>query len=91
MGADVDVEEEDGSDPGECIEAEGSRVVDPHWFNADPGPAFFLIEDPDPDADLDPVPDPGFDDQNLEKKLQLEIFLYIFLIKTCNLLIPRPP
>jgi hypothetical protein len=25
-----------------------SRVVDPHWFDADPDPAFFLIADPDP-------------------------------------------
>ncbi len=24
------------------------RVSDPHWFNADPDPAFFLIADPDP-------------------------------------------
>jgi hypothetical protein len=23
------------------------RVSDPHWFNADPDPAFFLIADPD--------------------------------------------
>jgi hypothetical protein len=42
------------------------RVVDPHWFTADPemdpDPAFFLIADPDsdPNADPDPVPDPGF-------------------------------
>jgi hypothetical protein len=50
LGADVDVEEKDGSDPGECIEAEGSRVVDPHRFNVDPDPAFLLILDPDPDA-----------------------------------------
>ncbi len=30
------------------------RVSDPHWFNADPDPTFFLIADPDA------VPDPGF-------------------------------
>jgi hypothetical protein len=24
------------------------RVADPHGFNADPDPAFFLIADPDP-------------------------------------------
>jgi hypothetical protein len=24
-----------------------SRVADPHWFNADPDTAFFLIEDPE--------------------------------------------
>jgi hypothetical protein len=28
--------------------------VDPHSYNADPDPAFFLIADPDP------VPNPGF-------------------------------
>jgi hypothetical protein len=39
-----------------------NSVVDPHRFNADPDPAFFLITDPDPDhnADPDPVPEPGF-------------------------------
>ncbi len=47
-----------------------TRVVDPHWFFADPDPAFFLITDPDP------VPNPGFDDQNwnnftAEKKLDI--------------------
>ncbi len=41
-------------------------VVDPHCFNADPDPAFFLIADPDPafiliaDPDPDPVLNPGF-------------------------------
>jgi hypothetical protein len=35
------------------------RVSDPHLFNADPDPAFFLIADPDPD--------PGFDDLKLKK------------------------
>ncbi len=34
------------------------RVVDPHWFNADPDPAFFLIVDPD--TDPYPGPNPGF-------------------------------
>ncbi len=34
--------------------------MDPHWFNADPEPAFFLIADPDPNADPDPVPELGF-------------------------------
>ncbi len=38
---------------GKC--AATFRVLDPHWFNADPDPAFFLIADPD-----DPVPNPGF-------------------------------
>ncbi len=38
------------------------RVVDPHWFNSDPDPAFFLIVNPDQDTypDPDPVPNPGF-------------------------------
>jgi hypothetical protein len=39
--------------------------VDPHWFNADPDPAFFLIADPDP------VPNPGFWWLKIEKYLQL--------------------
>jgi hypothetical protein len=40
-----------------------ARVLDPHWFNADPDtdPAFSLIADPDPD--------PGFDDLKLKKNL----------------------
>ncbi len=32
-----------------------------------------------------------FDDQKLKKNLQLGIFILIFLIKNCNLFIPRPP
>jgi hypothetical protein len=43
---------------------QSSRVADPHWFNADPDPAFFLIADPDPAffliSDPDPVVDLGF-------------------------------
>ncbi len=42
------------------------RVVDPHWFNADPDPAFYLIADPDLDTDPDPVPNPGFWWSNIE-------------------------
>jgi hypothetical protein len=34
-----------------------SRVSNPHLFNADPDPTFFLIADPDP----------GFDDLKLKK------------------------
>jgi hypothetical protein len=30
--------------------AVASRVADPHHFNADPGPAFYFIADPDPSA-----------------------------------------
>jgi hypothetical protein len=54
------------------------RVSGPFLFNADP--AFFLIADPDP----------GFDDQKL-KKFKAEKTIYTFLIRTCNLFIPRAP
>jgi hypothetical protein len=53
-----------------------TEVVDPHRFNADPDPAFFLIADPDPDTDPDPVPNPGFDDQKLRKKSQLKKLIF---------------
>jgi hypothetical protein len=43
--------------------------VDPHWFNGDPDPAFFLIADPDP------VPNPGFDDEKLEQIYSCKTFL----------------
>ncbi len=43
------------------------RVVDPPWFNADPGPAFFLIADPD--TDTDPVPNPRFWWPKIGKKI----------------------
>jgi hypothetical protein len=33
----------------------------------------------------------GFDDQKLEKIYSCQNVLFIFLIKNCNLLIPRPP
>ncbi len=61
------------------------RVADPHWFNADPDPAFFPIADPDP------VPNPGFWWPKVVKNLQLKFFLSIFWIINCNLLILRPP
>ncbi len=41
--------------------------------------------DPDPDPDPDPIRIQGFNDQKLEKKLQLKIFIYFFFIKNCNL------
>jgi hypothetical protein len=44
-------------------------VADPHLFNANPDPAFFLIANPDPD--------PGFDDLKL-KKFSAENFNYYF-------------
>ncbi len=37
------------------------RVVDPHWYNADPDTAFFLIAVPDPDPNTDPDSDPNAD------------------------------
>jgi hypothetical protein len=57
-----------------------ARVSDPHWFN----------------ADLDPAdPDSGSGCRvwwpKIEKKLMAGNLIYIFLIKNCNLLIPRPP
>ncbi len=72
-----------------------SRVVDPHWFSADPDtdsdPAFFLTAgpdpdpnadpDPDPNADPDPVPDPGFWWPKIGKNVQLELFKYYFYKK----------
>jgi hypothetical protein len=53
---------------------------------------------PDTDTDPDPAfqvnpdnPEQGFYDQKLKKKNTAENFFYLFLIKNCNLLIPRPP
>jgi hypothetical protein len=37
-----------------------------------------------------PDPDPGFDDLKL-KKFTAGNLIFFFLIKNCNLLIPRPP
>ncbi len=53
-------------------------------FNSDPDPAFYVNADPDTD------PDPGFLGPKIGEKLQLEQNLN-FLVKNCNLLIPRPP
>ncbi len=54
--------------------------------DTDPDQAFFVYADPDTD------PDPGFwtFETKIWEKLTAEKFL-IFLIKNCNLLIPRPP
>ncbi len=50
----------------------GRRVSDPHWFNADPDPAFFLIADPDSGSRIR-IPDPGSGSRvwwpKIEKKL----------------------
>jgi hypothetical protein len=54
----------------------------PAEWDTDPDPACFVNADPDPD------PDPGSDEQKLDKTTA-EIF-FTFLIKNCNLLIPRP-
>jgi hypothetical protein len=43
------------------------RVVDPHWFNADPDPAFCLI--------ADSVPNPGFWWPKIKKKHLLNFFV----------------
>jgi hypothetical protein len=40
-----------------------TRVSDPHWLDADPDPAFFLIADPDP----------GFWLPKIDKSLLLKI------------------
>jgi hypothetical protein len=61
------------------------RVVDPHWFNADPDPAFFLFADPDP------VPNPGFWWLKIGKKTyfiflgsKIAIYLSLGLYKGCT-------
>jgi hypothetical protein len=46
--------------------------------------------DPDTDPDPDPIRIQGFHDQKL-KKITAEKKLNYFLIKNCNLPIPRPP
>ncbi len=38
--------------------SENSSVLDPHWFNGDPDPAFYI--NPVLDPYLDPGVDPGF-------------------------------
>ncbi len=38
-----------------------------------------------------PDPDPGLSWPKIEKNLQLKIFCIYFLIKNCNLPIPKPP
>ncbi len=53
-----------------------SRVSDPHWFNADPDPAFFLIADPDSGS--------GFPDSGSGSRIRIPD-------PDCNLLISRPP
>jgi hypothetical protein len=61
--------------------------VDPDSLNpdpdTDPDPAFQV----NPDTNPFPNPDPGFYDQKLKKKIQMN-FLNIFLIKNSSLLIP---
>jgi hypothetical protein len=47
--------------------------------------------DPDTDPNPDPIRIQGFNDQKLKKKKQLKKKLNFFLIKNCNLPIPRPP
>jgi hypothetical protein len=63
------------------------RVANPHWLNADPDPAFFLIANPDPGSgsriripDPDPL-DPGFDDLKLKQKITAKNLIFIFWTK----------
>jgi hypothetical protein len=60
------------------------RVSDPHRFNVDPDPAFFLIADPD-SGSRSRIRIQGM------KKFIAGYFISIFLIKNYNFLIPRPP
>jgi hypothetical protein len=60
-------------------------VVDPHRFNADPDPSFFLIADPDP------VLNPGFRWPKIEEKKFTGEKNGYFFDKNCNLVITRPP
>jgi hypothetical protein len=46
--------------------------------------------DPDPDTDPDPIRIQGFNDQKMEK-ITAEKKIKFFLIRNCNLPIPRPP
>ncbi len=50
----------------------GFRI--PHWFNADPDPACFIIAEPN----TVPVPDPGVWWPKIGKNLQLKIFCSFF-------------
>jgi hypothetical protein len=45
----------------------------------------------DPDTDPDPIRIQGFNDQKLKKNNSWQKKLNFFLIKNCNLPIPRPP
>ncbi len=71
-----------------------TRVSDPHWFNADPDPAFFLIADPDCGSGFRiriPDPDQGFDDLKFKKITTEKKIFFFFWIRNYNLHIPRPP
>jgi hypothetical protein len=65
------------------LDRQKSRVVDPDPLNPDPNPAFPV------NPDSDPIQIQSFDDQKMKKKNTTEIF-FAFLIKNCNLTIPRP-
>jgi hypothetical protein len=55
-------------------------------FSVSDSYSFFLGPDPDPEVEAGD----GFNDQKL-KKITAEKKLNFFLIKNCNLPIPRPP
>ena len=49
--------------------------MDPHWFFADPDPAFFLNGDRDPDRDQDPDP------IRIQAKILVNFAVFSFLFK----------
>jgi hypothetical protein len=53
----------------------------------DPDPVFQV--NPVTNQDTDPTRIQGFDDQKLQKKIQLDIFLCLLLIKNCNLVMSK--
>ncbi len=53
----------------------------PQSYGSDPA---FQVN---PDPDTDTIRIQGFDDQKVNKKNTAEIFLYLFFIKNCNLLV----
>jgi hypothetical protein len=73
--------------------------VDPYLFLPDPdtdpefeaGDQYGSGSGSGSNPDPDPIRIQGFNDQKLEKKITAENLVLFFLIKNCNLPIPRPP